>query len=226
MAKFNILIAGGGETAELLLRDVSIRDLFDQVVIVESSPDRKTELERLGDVLVLEADASDSSVYEHIDMKEIDIVLALTSRDEINFLVLAIATQYNVPIRIGVFKDDKIAEIVTRLKLGIPIVKPAVVSGIIKQMITTLVTPQVISPSPIGELKLYVVTIKEDDLAAYTKIEDLRLEEDNSQILMVFNGKELEPPRSDLELRPGYTLFVLSQDGRFLSKIKGIPSTE
>lgn len=226
MAKFNILIAGGGDTAELLLRDVSIRDLFDQVVIVESSPDRKTELERLGDILVLEGNAADSSIYEHIDMKEIDIVLALTNRDEINFLVLAIATQYNIPIRIGVFKDDKIAEIVTRLRLGIPIVKPAVVSGIIKQMISTLITPQVISPLSLGEFKLYAVTIKDDDLAAYTKIEDLRLEEDNSHVLMVFNGKELEPPRNDLELKPGYTLFVLSQNGRFLSKIKGIPSTE
>lgn len=226
MARFNILIAGGGETAELLLRDTLIRDLFDQVVIVESSSDRKLELERLGDILVLEGDAADSSVYEHINMKEIDIVLALTSRDETNFLVLAIATQYNIPIRIGVFKDDKIAEIVTRLRLGIPVVKPAIVAGIVKQMITTLITPQVISPLALGDLKLYAVTIKDDDLAAYTKLEDLRLEEDNAYVLMVFNGRELEPPRRDIELTPGYTLFVLSQDNKFLAKIKGILPTE
>lgn len=222
MAKFNILIAGGGDTAELLLRDGVVREIIDQVVVVESSPGRKPALERLGDVLVIEGDAANTSIYEHLNMREIDIVLALTNRDETNFLVLAIATQYNIPIRIGVFKDEKIAEIVNRLKLGIPIVKPAITAGVIKQMMTSLTTPQVVSQVPTGEYKLYFITIREDDLAAYTKLEELRLEEDNSFILMVFNGKELIPPRQDLELIPGYTLFILSQDERFLAKIKGI----
>jgi trk system potassium uptake protein TrkA len=221
MAKISMLIAGGGDTVEMLLKDSALQDLIDQVVIIESDPDRRLALERLGDVLVIEGNATDTSIYENIDMSEVDAALALTSKDEVNFLVLAIATQFNVPIRLGVFKDEKVAEIVKNLKLGIPIVKPAITAGVIKQMLTSLVTPRIVAQLPVGELKIYAVTIREDDLAAYTKLEELHLEEENAQVLMIYNGKELVPAQPDIELVPGYTLFILSQDERFLGKIKG-----
>ncbi|MEM0099468.1 MAG: NAD-binding protein [Desulfurococcaceae archaeon] len=225
MAKISMLIAGGGDTVETLLKDPVLRDLIDQVVIIENDPDRRLALERLGDVLVIEGNATDTSIYENIDMSEVDVVLALTSKDEVNFLVLAIATQFNVPIRIGVFKDDKVAEIVKNLKLGIPVIKPAITAGVIKQMLTSLVNPRVVAQLSASELRIYAVTIREDDLAAYTKLEELHLEEENAQVLMVYNGKEIVPAQPDMELVPGHILFILAQDEKFLGKIKGITSS-
>jgi trk system potassium uptake protein TrkA len=215
------LIAGGGGTVEALLRDPSFRELVDQVVVIESDPKRRVELERLSDVLVIEGDASDASVYDNINMGEIDAVLALTNRDEVNFLVLAIASQYKVPIRIGVFKEQKIAEIVKNLKLGIPIVRPAIISGEIKRILSTLRSPMELCSTPIGEYKIYLVTVHEDDLAAGVKVEELNLEEDDAYILFIHNGGKLIPPGRNVEIQPGYSLFILARDEKFLAKIKG-----
>jgi trk system potassium uptake protein TrkA len=221
LAKLSILIAGGGGTVEALLRDPSFRELVDQVVVIESDPKRRVDLERLSDVLVIEGDASDASVYDNINMGEIDAVLALTNRDEVNFLVLAIASQYKVPIRIGVFKEQRIAEIVKNLKLGIPIVRPAIISGEIKRILSTLRSPIELCSTPIGEYKIYLVTVHEDDLAAGVKVEELNLEEDDAYILFIHNGRELIPPGRNIEIQPGYSLFILARDEKFLAKIKG-----
>jgi len=221
LAKLSILIAGGGGTVEALLRDPSFRELVDQVVVIESDPKRRIDLERLSDVLVIEGDASDASVYDNINMGEIDAVLALTNRDEVNFLVLAIASQYKVPIRIGVFKEQKIAEIVKNLKLGIPIVRPAIISGEIKRILSTLRSPMELCSTPIGEYKIYLVTVHEDDLATGVKVEELNLEEDDAYILFIHDGRELILPSRNIEIQPGYSLFILARDEKFLAKIKG-----
>jgi len=136
-----LLIASGGDTVEALLRDPSIRDLVEQVIVIESDPRRRVDLERIGDVLVIEGDATDTSIYENLNTAEIDAVLALTSKDEVSSLVLAIASQYKVPIRIGVFREARIAEIARNLRLEIPIVKPTVVAGEIKRVFASLRSP-------------------------------------------------------------------------------------
>jgi trk system potassium uptake protein TrkA len=222
LGKLSVLIAGGGGTVELLLRDQAISGLVDQVIVIEREPRRRLALEKLGDILIIEGNASDTSIYENLNMGEIDAVLALTNRDEVNFLVLSIAYQYNVPIRIGVFRDPKIAEIARKLKLGIPIVKPAITAGIIKQVISSLTTPLVLTQLPLGEYKLYAVTISDDDLAVDNTIGDLHLEEDDAHPLLVHNGKELIPVDRDVKLASGNILYVLAKDEKFLSKIKAI----
>lgn len=222
--KLRILIAGGGGTTVLLLRDPVIREIVDQVIVIESDPKRRQELERLGDILVIEGDASDTSVYEEINMREINAVLALTSKDEVNFLVLAIAKQYKIPVRIGVFKDPKVAELVKSLELGTPLVRPSLIGGIIKQILTSLTTPRIVAelPYPLSEYKLYVVTIGENDIAARTSLSEHRLEEDEAYPLLVHDGKELQSISGDVQLLPGYTLFILAKNEKFLGKIKGI----
>lgn len=223
MAKLKLLIAGGGSTVEILLRDPIVKELIEEIIIIESDSERKAVLERLGDVYVIEGDATDTSIYSSINMREITTTIAATSRDEVNFLVLAVAKTYNVPIRIGIFKDEKIGDVVKSLKLGIPVVKPAVTAGVLKQILSSITRAVELSSFPIvADYKLYKVTIKEDDLVEGTRLEELHLEENDAYIIMIFNGKELIPPSPNVQITPGFTLFIMAKNDDFLKTIKGI----
>lgn len=221
LAKLKLLIAGGGSTAEILLRDPSIRELVEEVIVIENDPGRRYVLERLGDVYVIEGDAADTSIYGNINLREITVVIASTSKDEVNFLVLAIAKLHNVPIRIGIFRDENVAGVVSNLKLGIPVVKPAITAGVVKQIVSSITTAKKYVDLPVAEYKLYAVTVKEEDLATNMKIEELNLQEEGAYPIMIFNGKELVPATPDTTLHPGSTLFVMAQNDNFMRKIKG-----
>ncbi|MEM1628314.1 MAG: NAD-binding protein [Desulfurococcaceae archaeon] len=219
MARFRVLIVGGGKVTESLLHDQSFRDLASEIIIIEKDPKRKPVLEKLGDVLVIEGDATDISIYEEINMKDIFAVLALTNSDEINLMVLAIAKSYEVPLRIGRFTEAKIAELVRQLQLGIAIVQPITIAGIVKQTLSSLTDVNTLGD--INGKKLYVVTIGETDIAAGTRIGELRLEEVGAKIIMMFDGTGFKVPSPDDTLYPGVLLFILASNEEFLSRIKG-----
>lgn len=223
LVKMKLLIVGGGSTTEMLLKDPLIREMVEGVIVIENNPERKTVLERIGDIYVVERDATDTSIYSSINMREITAVIATTSSDEVNFLVLAIAKTYNIPIRIGIFKDEKIGEVARNLRLGIPIIRPSITAGLLKQALSSIIQASEMGLFPItSEYRLYRVTIKEDDPVEGWKLEELRLEEEDAYVVMIFDGRELVSPSPDIQIFPGYTLFIVAKNNGFLKRIKGI----
>ncbi|MEM0198918.1 MAG: NAD-binding protein, partial [Desulfurococcaceae archaeon] len=135
MARLKVLIVGGGRVTELLLSSQFAKEKFEEVIVIEKDSSRRPILERLGDVLVIEADASDASVYNNINMQEVNAVLALTDRDEVNLLALSVAKVYEVPIRIGLFSNFEVARIASKLQLGLPLTKHTIVTSILKYIL-------------------------------------------------------------------------------------------
>ena len=220
MARLKALIIGGGRTTELLLSFPEVRELFEEIIIVEKNSSRRHVLERLGDVLVLEADALNTSIYSSsINMREISIVLALADRDEVNFFALGIAKAYEVPIRIGLFSNPETAEVVKKLQLGLPICRHTLITSILKYMLMSLT--EAIALSMTGEEKLYAITISESDTAVNVKLEDLKLEEDGAKPIFVLQDSQLKPAEKDVTLTPGSVLFVLAPSDTFIKRIRG-----
>ncbi|MCC6034342.1 MAG: NAD-binding protein [Desulfurococcaceae archaeon] len=219
VTKLKLLIVGGGDTAEILLSDPAFREITEEVVVIEKDSRRRSVFEKLGDVFFIEGDVINLPLHEYVNLREINAVFALTGRDEINFLVLAMASIYEVPIRIGIFRSKHVADIVKRLRLGIPLIKPSFLAGSLKQTITSMVSVREIHEVPAG--KIYVVSISETDIAAYSKLGELKLEEDGAYVLAIFSGDNILPPSSDIILEPGYTLLVLAPNIEFAKKIRG-----
>lgn len=85
IAPKRIMLLGGGNTAEILARQLVTRGV--QVLIVEQDPARAVELaEHLPDVLVVEGDITDSDVLEEAGINRFHVVIALTGEDESNTL--------------------------------------------------------------------------------------------------------------------------------------------
>jgi len=112
VTKLKLLIVGGGDTAEILLSDPAFREITEEVVVIEKDSRRRSVFEKLGDVFFIEGDVINLPLHEYVNLREINAVFALTDRDEINFLVLAMASIYEVPIRIGIFRSKHVADIV------------------------------------------------------------------------------------------------------------------
>src|SRR5690606_5750431 len=100
-----ILILGAGEVGFHLTRQLS--EEGHDVVIIEEDRDRVRAIEDAVDALVVHGNAASLSTLEAAGIEKTDLLLAVTSLDEINLMACLSAAQYEVPIKIArVSKPD------------------------------------------------------------------------------------------------------------------------
>ncbi len=212
-----ILIIGGGAVAEELLSKLDLKE--HEVLVVEKDPVRRKDLALKYDVVVIDRDATDVSLYtSDVKMDEIDVVIALTGRNEINLFALAIAKMYNIPFRIAKVTDARIAELLQKLGLGVPISQPSLVASMISSYLNSILEPNLLGR--IGDSYIYMITLADTDKAVDRKISDLNLPED-IKIVSIFDGSRIFFPSNDLVLKPGYQILVLSKTTDITKYFKG-----
>jgi trk system potassium uptake protein TrkA len=100
-----ILILGAGEVGSYLARQLS--EEGHDVVVVEENRDRVRAIQDGMDALVVQGNAASLVVLEKAGVQRTDLVLAVTSVDEINLMACLCAAQYDVPVKIArVSKPD------------------------------------------------------------------------------------------------------------------------
>src|SRR5690606_12691053 len=100
-----ILILGAGEVGLHLARQLS--DEGHDVVVVEENPERVRAIADSVDAMVVSGNAAALSTLEAAGVERTDLLLAVTSLDEINLMACLSAAQYQVPIKIArVSKPD------------------------------------------------------------------------------------------------------------------------
>jgi trk system potassium uptake protein TrkA len=214
-----ILIVGGGDVAEELIKSVDLRR--NEVIVVDSESDRCRELSSKYDINVVNKNATDVSLYtSEVSMTDIDSVISLTDKDETNLFVLSIAKVYNVPIRITRVNDPRVAELVLKLGLGVPIISPSITANMIKNYIDSVRSPKLLTE--FEDFKLYLVSISETDKVVNKAIKDVELPPD-TRILLIFDGSKLYPPKGEEVLVSGYQLIILSKasEDELSSYLKG-----
>lgn len=212
-----ILIIGGGMVAKELLERLDLRS--NEVFVVENNPERSKVLSQKYDITVISRDATDVSLYSsEIRMDEIDAVIALTGRDEINLFVLAIAKIYNVPIRVAKITDTKLAEFLQSLGLGIPICQSSLISTMISNFLNSIREPWLLGV--VGDYRIFLISLADTDIAVGQKISDLGLPDD-VHVVLVFDGSSIHFPREDFVLKPGYQILVLSKTADVVKYFKG-----
>ncbi len=201
-----ILMVGGSNVTEEFLRSLDLRK--NEVTVVDSDSNRCKELSSTFDVHVINKDATDVSLYtSEISMSDVDSVIALTDKDEINVFVLSVAKAYNIPIRVAKVSDPRVAELIVKLGLGIPIVSSSLTASMIKTYIDSVRGPKLLAEY--GELKLYVLSLSETDKCVNKQLKDVELPA-NIKVVLVFDGSKLFPPNEDIVLLNGYQLIVMT----------------
>lgn len=202
-----ILIVGGGSVTKELLNHMDLKQ--HEIIIVERDQNKCSEISEKYDVLVINKDATDVSVYtKDVDVTMLDAVLALTDKDEVNTFVLTIAKSYNIPFRLARVKNISIAELINKLDLGIPFTFPSILGDMIKHFLESLKEANLIAS--FGNVKLYWLTLIGIDRAIGRRISELELPDD-VKILLVFDGSNIRTPSPDDVLNNGYQLLILSE---------------
>jgi trk system potassium uptake protein TrkA len=212
-----ILIIGGGVVTEQLLSSINLKK--NQAVIIEKDPNKCSELSSKYDVLVINKDATDVSVYsENISMSEFEALLALTDKDEVNVFTLTVAKLYKVPFRLARVKNPKVAELITRLQLGVPISHSSVIADMVRSYLSALSEPKAIGK--FKEYTIYAITLSETDKVVNKKISELNLPEDVG-IILLFNGEGFKVPKENDILLNGYQLIVMAKESNPVEIFKG-----
>ncbi|MEX2571130.1 MAG: Trk system potassium transporter TrkA [Gemmatimonadota bacterium] len=100
-----ILILGAGEVGFHLSRQLS--EEGHDVVIIEQNRERVRAIEHAVDAMVVHGNAASLVTLEQAGIQRTDLLLAVTSLDEINLMACLSASQYEVPIKIArVSKPD------------------------------------------------------------------------------------------------------------------------
>lgn len=94
-----ILIIGAGEVGFHLAHQLS--EEKHDVVVVEHDPARVRAIEDAMDALVLTGNGASLSMLEKARIQQTDLLLAVTSHDEINLMACLSAAQYEVPVKIA-----------------------------------------------------------------------------------------------------------------------------
>ncbi len=89
-----IIIIGAGEVGFHLARRLS--EEGQDVVMIESSPERAEVVSAQLDVLTITGNGASLGILEQAGIQNARLVLAVTSRDEVNVLACLAASRYDV----------------------------------------------------------------------------------------------------------------------------------
>jgi trk system potassium uptake protein len=115
-----ILILGAGDVGLHLAQQLS--DEGHDVVVVEQNRERARSIQDIMDALVIEGNGASITTLERAGIAKTDLLLAVTSQDEINLMACLTAAQYGVPKRIArVSKRDYYdnTQVLTPERLGV-----------------------------------------------------------------------------------------------------------
>jgi len=110
-----IVIVGGGTVGFDLA--AQLRKAGHDVGLVERDPARSTELQDKLDALVVEGAGSSPLALEQAGLRGADMVLAVTSSDEVNILVCGLAEQWDVATRIARVRNPEFTSRRSRVDL-------------------------------------------------------------------------------------------------------------
>jgi len=118
-----IIIVGGGGVGYELARNLS--EKAQDVVVIEKNEVKARRFKEGLDVMVIEDNGANAAVLEKANIKNADMMIAVTQVDEVNIIACMLAKQYDVPITVCRIRNSGYAgdeSVLTPKQLGIDIV--------------------------------------------------------------------------------------------------------
>ena len=112
-----IIVVGAGSIGSSLI-DIATKEK-NNVVVIEANGDRARELSNKYDITVLNGDATSAETLREAGSERADALIATTSDDAINLMVVSIAERLKIPSIVSVVNDKDHAEFFRKLGANI-----------------------------------------------------------------------------------------------------------
>lgn len=208
-----VLILGAGIVGYTLAEQLS-QEKHD-IYVIEKDPEIIKVMNDNLDLFALCGSGTSQNILEAIGVQDMDLMIAVTSRDEINILSCLMASQYGVKTLVARVKNPEFVApeaILEKQNVGIDLfINPV---SIVVEMIERLIeVPGCTDVAYVGngEMQIRGFEINEDSNLLGQTIKSLReiLSADAFSILAISNNNRIRLPNDDTELKPGDRIIVL-----------------
>jgi trk system potassium uptake protein TrkA len=219
-----ILIIGAGEVGFHLAQRLS--EEGQDVVVIESNPERAEEVAGLLDVLTITGNGGSLPVLEEAGVKSARLLLAVTSKDEVNVLGCLAASRFNVDFKVARVSNPEYYEagsVLTREELGIDLlINPERECAWETFQLLSSEAATDLAQFADGAVQLIGLRVREgSDVAGVTLAElDARLPDRHYVTVGIVRGGETEVPHGNSRIEAGDQIFVLAP----ASEMKEIPA--
>ncbi len=202
-----ILVVGAGYVGRILAKELAVRG--NEVIVVDKDPAKCDAIAKEADVLAIARDATDPSLYEEIDLRKIDAVIAVTDKDEVNMFVSLLAKIYAVPYRIARVRDERVASLMESDGIAQPVNEALTIAKLIQGLLEGKFASTFLVPVFSGNYVLVSLTISELDKSNAKSIDDIDYPKEHAKIIAVFDGKNVLDPDEVTVLKAGYEIIAL-----------------
>ena len=188
-----VVIIGGGRLGRQLM------ELIPSAIVIEEELDKVMELVRIfGDKRVIHGNGKSEKVMVNAGVPEASALVIATNDDHVNYLIALTAVRFGVPKII--VRVDFPENIESFKKIGIETtICPAITAA---KMINSALYPDV--------RDVFEVPVFEESPFRGKKINDIRLESEDTMIVAVLRGPHMIRPGEDVTIEKGDHLVVCS----------------
>lgn len=211
-----ILIAGGGQTAALVAKRLIRAD--NEITIVEQDAERCADLENMLDAKIIQGNAASIGTLRMAGIADAEMLIALTSVDQINILVCLIASvESQAKVRVARLRTHEVEHwknICRQARIPIDlIIHPE--TDITDRIMRVIRIPGVsdILDFAEGRVKLFGMSVDESNWLANKRIEEIDARRSLRQglIAMIFRGQQAIIPHGGEMLLPGDHLYFMTR---------------
>jgi trk system potassium uptake protein TrkA len=188
------------------------------VILIDKDPEVLNAAANNLDVLTVVGNGASARTLEEVDIKSVDIILAVTENDELNMIACMTAKQCGVPMTVARIRNSDYTSshpyLLSYSKYGIDlIINPEHLAA--QEIFRLIEVPMATDVEYFHDGKLSLIGLKiEEDLAiAGKRICDLNLE--RFTIVAIIRNEKALIPRGNTMLLPKDKIFVLGETGGF-----------
>ncbi len=204
-----ILIIGAGRVGSNLA--AKLVQSGHSVTVIDKDEDKVMNPENI-DAEFLLRDATDPKVYEELQLRNYDVVVAVTDKDEVNLFVAAVAKLYDVEKIYVRVKNPETSRLLRLLGVEGVVVTPLIASNILYSMIEGRYRPVRVVYTLIGEFHVVSLTVKDTSRIRGLTPEELErrgLLPRGVKILSVYHEGVFHDPEEAPPLEPGFVVIAL-----------------
>jgi trk system potassium uptake protein TrkA len=209
-----ILIAGGGQVGTLTARRLSREG--HEIVVIEPDAERCARLEAELDIKVVRGSAVRILTMREARMADADLLIAVTSSDEVNFLACLIAqVEAKVPFKVARIRTHEVDHwrrlaASAGIKIDLVIHPESDLAARIMRVVRVPGVSDILDFAE-GRVKLFGMNIEPKSWLAGKSLEELQRAgpPSDSLIALVFRGSEVIIPHGTEVLRPGDHIYTI-----------------
>ncbi|HEX3011937.1 MAG TPA: Trk system potassium transporter TrkA [Syntrophomonadaceae bacterium] len=205
----HLTILGGGRTGYHLAHLLEKQKVPINIKIIEKDPKKAQEVsENLNHTLVINGDGSDMDLLEEENIRQSDMLVAVTDDDKINLLSSLMGKNMGIPKTIVKIKRLDVLPIIEKLDIDIVFNPRVLTAGVILKYIRR---GDIISVTVLGEERAEMIElyVQVDSIAVNKKLKDIRFP-GGSIIGAIVRGNEVIIPGGDSEIHAADRLLVFA----------------